>query len=535
MLESIPYQQQFAVPILRWIIFLPLLGALSLLAINKERKAFIRGFAFAVAILDFLFALMMLAAFRSGTAAMQFVEKAPWIESIGVSFHLGVDGISLWLVLLTTLLGAVAILSTWNAVQDRVKEFMFCMLVLQMGILGVFMSLDIFLFYLFWEIMLVPMYFLIGVWGGENRLYASIKFFLYTLIGSLVMILGFLLVYFNYHEFALANNLTPLYSFSLLDWYKVPLALDKQIWVFWALFVGFAIKVPLVPFHTWLPDAHTEAPTAGSVILAGLLLKMGTYGFVRCSIPLLPQASRQFMPILIALALIGIIYGGIVAMAQDDMKKLVAYSSVAHLGLVILGLFTLNREGLQGGILQMINHGLSTGALFLLVGLLYERRHTRMIADFGGLSKQLPVFAFFYTVVALSSMGFPGLNGFVGEVFILSGAFKVSGVYAAVAVAGVLVGIFYTLWLYQRVMLGPITNPANRELTDLTFREKATLVPLLVVMLWIGIYPKPFLRLIEPSVQNLLEHINKPVATATVLPLRQLAGNVGTGLVPARK
>jgi len=514
---------------------LPLLGALTLLFFKREWKAATRWFAFAVAVLDFLLSLIMLAAFRPGTAAMQFVEKSPWIESIGVSFHLGVDGISLWLVLLTTLLGAVAILSTWKCIEDRVKEFMFCMLILQMGILGVFMSLDIFLFYLFWEIMLVPMYFLIGVWGGENRLYASIKFFLYTLIGSLVMILGFLLVYFNYHEFALANNLTPLYSFNLLDWYKVPLVPDKQIWVFWALFVGFAIKVPLVPFHTWLPDAHTEAPTAGSVILAGLLLKMGTYGFVRCSIPLLPQASRQFMPVIIALALIGIIYGGIVAMAQEDMKKLVAYSSVAHLGFVILGLFTLNSEGLQGGVLQMINHGLTTGALFLLVGMIYERRHTRLITEFGGLSKQLPAFAFFYTVATLASIGFPGLNGFVGEVFILSGAFKVSGVYAAVAIAGVLVGIFYALWLYQRIMLGEVTNPANRELTDLTFREKATLVPLMLVMLWIGIYPKPFLRLIEPSVQNLLEHINKPVATAAAPPLQQLAGNLGTGFVPARK
>ena len=512
MIESIPYQQQFALPILRWITFLPLLGALFILAINKKRKGFLRGFAFAVAVLDFLLSLLLLAGFRRGTAAMQFVEKVPWIESIGVSFHLGVDGISIWLVMLTTFLGAIAILSTWKAIEDRVKEFMFCMLVLQMGILGVFLSLDIFLFYLFWEIMLVPMYFLIGVWGGDNRLYACIKFFLYTLVGSLVMILGFLLVYFHYH------SVTQSYSFDLLELYRVPLPADKQFWIFLALFVGFAVKVPLVPFHTWLPDAHTEAPTAGSVILAGLLLKMGTYGFVRFSIPLLPQASRQFVPVLMILALIGIIYGGVVAMAQADMKKLVAYSSVAHLGFVILGLFALNREGLQGGILQMINHGLSTGALFLLVGLIYERRHTRMIDQFGGLSKQLPVFTFFYTVATLASMGFPGLNGFVGELFILSGAFQVSKVYASLAVVGVLVGVFYTLWLYQRVALGEITQPANKELSDLTFREKATLVPLLLFMLWIGLYPKPFLQLVEPSVQNLVRHIQKPAPVAASRP-----------------
>ncbi len=517
MIESIPYQQQMFVPILRWITFLPLLGALVVLCLKREWKGVIRWFALLVALADFLLALIMLYNFRAGTAAMQFVEKSPWIESIGVSYHMGVDGISLWLVMLTTFLGAIAMLSTWKAVDERVKEFMFCALVLQMGILGVFLSLDIFLFYLFWEVMLVPMYFMIGVWGGPNRLYATIKFFLYTLVGSLVMMLGFLLVYFNYNAFAQANNITPLYTFNLLELYKVPLAPAKQAWVFLALFIGFAVKVPLVPFHTWLPDAHVQAPTAGSVILAGVLLKMGTYGFVRFSIPLLPHATREYAPFVIALALIGIVYGGIVAMAQEDMKKLVAYSSVAHLGFVILGLFALNREGLQGGVLQMINHGLTTGGLFLLVGLIYERRHTRLISEFGGLSKQLPVFTVFYTIIILASMGFPGMNGFVGELFILTGIFKVGKTYAALGLVGVLIGIFYTLWLYQRTMLGEVTNPANLELADLTFREKATLAPIVLFIFWIGLYPKPFLGLIEPSVKNLIAHINKeqPIAITT--------------------
>lgn len=521
-IESIPFQEQIGVPILRWVTFLPLLGALFILFIKREWKGFLRWFAFGVAVLDFLLSLIILTSFRSGTAAMQMVEKVPWIESIGVSFHMGVDGISIWLVMLTTFLGVIALLSTWKAIDERVKEFMFCMLILQTGILGVFMSLDIFLFYLFWEIMLVPMYFLIGVWGGPNRLYATIKFFLYTLIASLVMILGFLVIYFNYNTYAQANNITPQFTFNLLELYKVPLPVAKQTWVFVALFIGFAVKVPLVPFHTWLPDAHVQAPTAGSVILAGILLKMGTYGFIRFSIPLLPYASKEFMPVVVILALIGAIYGGIVAMAQEDMKKLVAYSSVAHLGFVILGLFAMNREGMQGGVLQMINHGLTAGGLFLIVGLIYERRHTRMISEFGGLSKQIPVFTFFYTFITLASMGFPGLNGFVGELYILSGIMQVSKVYAALAVFGVLVGILYSLWLYQRVSLGEITNPANRELTDLTFREKSTLVPIAVFILWIGLYPKPFLQLIEPSVQHLIGHLNKSVPTASAPPMQQV-------------
>jgi NADH-quinone oxidoreductase subunit M len=399
------------------------------------------------------------------------------------------------------------------------------MLILQSGILGVFTALDIFLFYLFWEIMLVPMYFLIGLWGGPRRLYATIKFFLYTLFGSLVLIIGFLAIYFNYHQYALAHALEPSFTFDLLQLYRVPIPQDRQFWIFLALFVGFAIKVPMVPFHTWLPDAHVEAPTAASVILAGVLLKMGSYGFVRFSLPLLPLASRDFVPFIAVLAIIGILYGAVVAMAQEDIKKIVAYSSVSHMGFIMLGMFALNREGLQGSVLQMVNHGLCSGALFLLVGLIYERRHTRLINEFGGLSKQLPVFTLIYTIVTLASIGFPGLNSFVGELFILVGSYRVNMLYAALATLGVLVGAFYMLWLYQRLMLGKITNTENAQLLDLSFREKATLVPIVVFILWIGLYPTPFLRITKPSVESLL-HIMQVRSYSEQLLTHNLAAEV---------
>ena len=504
MWEVIPYKQQIGIPILSLIIFIPVLGALIILSIDRARTALIRQLTFGVSLANLALSLLLLTNFRPHTPSMQFVEQVEWISSIGVSYKLGVDGISLWLVLLTTFLGAISVLSTWEAITERVKEFSVCMLILESGLLGVFLALDIFMFYLFWEIMLVPMYFLIGVWGGPRRLYATIKFFLYTLFGSLVLIIGFLAIYFNYHQYALAHGLEPSFTFDLLRLYQVPIPKDKQFWIFLALFVGFAIKVPMVPFHTWLPDAHVEAPTAASVILAGVLLKMGTYGFVRFSLPLLPLATQYFVPFVAVLAIIGILYGGVVAMAQVDIKKVVAYSSVSHLGFVMLGVFALNREGLQGGLLQMINHGLCTGALFLLVGLIYERRHTRLISEFGGLSKQLPVFTLIFTIVTLASIGFPGLNSFVGELFILVGAYKVNILYAALATLGILVGAFYMLWLYQRLILGKLTNPQNAQLLDLSFREKATLVPIVVLILWIGLYPTPFLRITKPSVENLL-------------------------------
>jgi len=471
-------------------------------------------------LLVFALSLLLFTNFRLHTPNMQFVEHVEWIGSIGVGYKLGIDGISLWLVLLTTFLSAISLLSTWQCITERVKAFSACMLLLETGILGVFCSLDIFLFYVFWEVMLVPMYFLIGVWGGPRRLYATIKFFLFTLFGSLVLIIGFLGVYFNYHDYALAAGITPSYTFDLLRLYQVAIPADKQLWIFLCLFVGFAIKVPMVPFHTWLPDAHVEAPTAASVILAGVLLKMGTYGFVRFSIPLLPLASQKFVPLIAVLAIIGIIYGGLVAMAQEDIKKVVAYSSVSHLGFVMLGLFALNREGLQGGILQMINHGLCSGALFLLVGLIYERRHTRQISEFGGLSKQLPVFTVIYTIVTLATIGFPGLNSFVGELFILVGAYKINVIYASLATLGVLVGALYMLWLYRRLILGKITNQENTKLVDLNFREKATLLPIVAFIILIGVYPTPFLNITKPSVENLLRIIQKQTPSGQTLAKR---------------
>ncbi len=492
-------------PILSVIVFLPLAAAMVMMIfIPRHKEELIRRYTFVVMLLDLFLVLWLFPAFNNTTSAIQFVEKTPWIKTLGVNYHLGIDGISLLMLFLTTLLGAIAVLSTWKAITLRVKDFMVCMLLLQLGVLGVFASQDLFLFYVFWEIMLIPMYFVIGVWGGERRLYAATKFFIFTLAGSLVMILGVLAIYFNYHNYAVANQISPVYSFSFLDLYKAPIPSQQQLWIFAALFLGFAVKIPVVPLHTWLPDAHTEAPTAGSVVLAGTLLKLGVYGFIRVAIPILPYASRQAIPIIMVLSIIGVIYGAKVAMAQVDMKKLIAYSSVSHLGFVTMGIFLFNQQGMEGGVLQMLNHGLTTGALFLIVGLLYERRHTRMIADFGGLSKQLPVFAVFYAIATFASIGLPGLNGFVGEILILIGAFQVNKLYAACLVVGIVLGAAYMLWLYQRVMLGPLDKPENQNLPDLSKREVATLVPLVILMFWIGLYPSPFLKIMRPSVQNII-------------------------------
>ncbi len=391
-------------------------------------------------------------------SGFRFVYERPWIDLIGANYKFGIDGISMLLVLLTTLLGFIAILSSWTAIKERVKEYYAFMLLLQTGMLGVFMSLDFLVFYVFWEVMLVPMYFLIGVWGGPRKLYAAIKFFLYTLAGSVLMLVGILAIYFYQHD------ATGVYSFDILAFQKLGFPTDLQYWVFLAFFVGFAIKVPMFPFHTWLPDAHVEAPTAGSVILAGVLLKMGTYGFVRFSLPMFPWATMHFLKPMLILALIGIIYGALVAMMQKDMKSLVAYSSVSHLGFVMLGVFAATPVALQGGVLQMINHGISTGALFLIVGIIYERRHTRLISEYGGLSHIMPVYATVFLIMTLSSIGMPGLNGFIGEFFILQGTFAAPGlwIYAAVAVIGIVLGAAYMLWLYQRVMFGKLENPAEQ-------------------------------------------------------------------------
>ena len=493
----------FATHILSVILFTPLVGSILLLFVPRESGNAHRVLGNLFGMLGFIVSLPLVTWFQVGKSGYQFQETASWIPSIGATYHLGIDGISFLLVMLTTLLGAISILSSWSAIQLRKKEYYILFLLLQTGMLGVFMSLDFFLFYVFWEVMLVPMYFLIGVWGSDRRLYAAIKFFLYTLAGSVVMLLGILAIYFKAGgtTFDVPALLTAAASFP--D--------SLKVWLFWAFFFAFAIKVPMFPFHTWLPDAHTEAPTAGSVILAGVLLKMGTYGFIRFSLPLLPRghdASHKIILIMVVLSLIGIVYGALVCMMQKDMKKLIAYSSVSHLGFCTLGIFALTPHGLSGSVIQQINHGISTGALFLIVGILYERRHTRLISEFGGLSTPMPNFAAVYLIITLSSLGMPLLNGFIGEFTILRGTFEVSKTWAAWGTLGVILGAAYLLWLYQRVMFGSVTNPANERLADLNAREYATLLPLVALAFWIGIYPKPLFAYLDQPVHEIVERVN---------------------------
>jgi NADH-quinone oxidoreductase subunit M len=487
--------------ILNTILFTPLVGAILMLFIPRERPDLHRWMGNIFACLGLLVSLPLIWRFNTALDAprFQFLTDHEWIPSISARYTLGIDGLSFLLVMLTTILGAIAVLSSWSAIQKREKEYYILLLLLQTGMLGVFMSLDFVLFYVFWEVMLVPMYFLIGVWGSERRLYAAIKFFLYTLAGSVLMLLAVLAIYFTTHTFSIKNVLEsphPLFTLQL------------QRWLFWGFFFAFAIKVPMFPFHTWLPDAHTEAPTAGSVILAGVLLKMGTYGFLRFSVPMFPDATNQYRNFMIVLSLIGIIYGALVCMMQKDMKKLIAYSSVSHMGFCTLGIFALTPLGLTGSIIQQINHGISTGALFLIVGVLYERRHTRLISEFGGLATPMPNFAAVYLIVTLSSLGMPLLNGFIGEFTILRGIFEVKWQYAAWGVIGVVLGAAYLLWLYQRVMFGNITNPLNEHLPDLNGREWATLLPLVFLAFWIGIYPAPLFHVLEAPVDRLMRTVN---------------------------
>ncbi len=511
--------------ILSIILFTPLLGAILLLFVPKENKDAIRWIANIFALGGFLISLPLIPMFwekvTSGDPApFKFVEGSAnnWIPSIGAGYILGIDGISFLLIMLTTLLGWISILSSWTAIENRVKEYYVWFLFLQTGMLGVFMALDFFLFFVFWEAMLVPMYLLIGIWGGPRKLYAAIKFFLYTLAGSVLMLLGILFLYFHHH------SVTGVYTFALEALYKTA----PQIYtdygpyaatlLFLSFFFAFAIKVPMFPFHTWLPDAHVEAPTAGSVILAGVLLKMGTYGFIRFSLPFFPSVLTQGSRVrfwVMALSVIAIVYGALVSLMQKDMKKLVAYSSVSHLGFCTLGIFALSPLGISGSVLQQINHGISTGALFLIVGILYERRHTREIAEYGGISNVMPIYATITMIMFLSSMGLPLLNGFVGEFTILGGTFFQKDIaghpgwfWAAWAVPGVVLAAAYLLWLYQRVFFGTVTNPKNEKLHDLTPREVATFVPLLVMAFWIGLYPKPFFRILEQPVNNLVATVN---------------------------
>ena len=507
--------------ILSIVAYIPLAGALLLLFFPKEKTAMIRAWATAVAAADFAVSLLLWPWFDKTKDGFQFEEIASWIPSLGVKYHFGIDGISLLLILLTTLLGVIAIYSSYTAIHDRQKEYYVFLLLLQTGMLGTFMTLDFFLFYLFWEVMLVPMYFLIGIWGGPRKLYAAIKFFLYTLAGSVLMLLGIITVYFYNTSGVLGvEGLHNAATFDIptLTALTPGMPAHLQVLLFFAFFFGFAIKVPMFPFHTWLPDAHVEAPTAGSVILAGVLLKMGTYGFVRFSLPMFPKAilTPWVLALMAFLAIFGIIYGAMVSLVQKDMKKLVAYSSVSHLGFVMLGVFALNTAGLRGGILQMINHGISTGALFLLVGIVYERRHTRLISEYGGLAKQMPIYAVFFLVIALSSMGLPLLNGFVGEFTILNGAFLKNPWWAFWALWGIVLGAAYLLWLYQRVFFGELSNPENQKLKDLSWREQWTLIPLIVCAFWIGIYPEPFFQVIDKPVDKIVKAIEAASAPSAV-------------------
>jgi NADH-quinone oxidoreductase subunit M len=489
------------IPILTTVTFFPLAGAMVLLFLPRAQEELLKRAALIISLVEFAISIPLFILFDGGGAGMQFVERVPWIPTWGVNYFLGVDGISLLLVLLTTFLTVLCILSSWRAVAKGVKEYMITFLILETGMIGVFCSLDLVLFYVFWEVTLIPMYLIIGVWGGPRRIYAAIKFFLYTMAGSVLMLVAIIALYF------LHGKATGEYTFDLLKLYETVLPANTQYLMFAAFALAFAIKVPMFPFHTWLPDAHVEAPTAGSVILAGILLKLGTYGFIRFAVPLFPVAAIKAIPIISILALIGIIYGALVSMMQIDLKKLVAFSSVSHLGFVMLGLFAFNVQGVQGSVYQMLNHGVSTGALFLIVGMVYERRHTRLIADFGGLATVMPVFATFFMIVALSSIALPGTNGFVGEFLILLGAFKANPVYGALGATGVILAAAYMLWMFQRVMFGAIRHEENRGLKDLNLREIVTLVPIIVLIVWMGVYPQFFFKKMDLSVQRFLYDI----------------------------
>jgi len=484
--------------ILTLLILSPVAGAVLLALLPREPVVGIRRAAFVMSLVPFALSLLMLVRFDPADPGFQLTARHAWIPAFGIEYYLGVDGISLFLVLLTTFLTPIVILACWGDVHTRVKEFFVLMLLLEAAMLGSFLALDLFLFYVFWEVMLIPMVLLIGVWGGKRRIYAAVKFMLFTMVGGLLMLVAIL--YCGWHTSQQPAGI----GFAYERFLGLHLTPREQLWLFGAFALAFAIKVPLFPVHTWLPDAHVEAPTGGSVILAGVLLKMGTYGFLRFAIPLFPVAAHTMAPVLVALAVVGIVYGALAATVQPDLKKLVAYSSVSHLGFVVLGLFAFTPTAVAGSVYQMLNHGLSTGALFLLVGMVYERRHTRLISDFGGLWAIVPVFAVFLMIAMLASGGLPGLNGFVGEFLILVGAFQTWPVPTAIATSGVVLGALYLLWMYQRVIFGPVTHEENRRLTDLTTRERWVLVPVLAMCFVMGVYPTPFLTRMQPAIDKLL-------------------------------
>ncbi len=497
-------------PLLSLVTFLPTIGALILLFVQPKQESLLKGAAIFISLLTFAVSLPL---FFGGTgAAFSFVERYVWIGEWGINYHIGVDGISMLLVMLTTFLTPIVFLGAWNSIEHRVKEFVIVTLLLETAMIGALVSLNLFLFYVFWEAMLVPMYLMIGIWGGERRLYATMKFFIYTMVGSLLMLVAILyMVSQHAAQFG-------FYTFEYADLFRVAFTFQEQMLLFVAFALAFAIKVPLFPFHTWLPDAHVEAPTPGSVILAGVLLKMGTYGFIRFAMPYFPLATQAAAPVMMVLAVIGIIYGALVAMVQPDMKKLIAYSSVSHLGFVMLGLFALNEQAVSGAVLQMVNHGISTGALFLAVGVIYERRHTRLISEFGGLASRLPIFATVFLIITMSSIGLPGTNGFVGEFMILLGTFRRSaGLFQAtqewthfiipvLATTGVIFAAVYMLWMYQRVMFGKMSNPKNKGLKDMSLREIVVMLPLLVGIFWIGVAPNGLMTRIDSSVRQFVKH-----------------------------
>jgi NADH-quinone oxidoreductase subunit M len=517
-LESIGYGEW----ILHALLWLPLVG-MAVVLVGPVARAKHIAFAWSLGLLALSLGLWW--AFEPGVGTFQFETRVPWIESWGVSYALALDGISLFMVILTTFTSAVAILGSFNYIKKHERAFYALMLLLECGVIGVFTAVDLFLFYVFWEITLIPMYFIIGVWGGERRIYSAVKFFLFTALGSLLMLVALLYLYFS------ARSATGVASFHYVDLLQAPLTMTEQLWLFGAFCLAFAIKVPIFPLHTWLPDAHVEAPTPGSVILAAVLLKMGTYGFLRFLLPFFPAAAQHptIITLMMILGIIGIVYAAWVAAVQPDAKKLVAYTSVAHMGFVVLGIFALTVNGLQGGLVVMISHGISTGALFLLLGMMYERRHTRLIADFGGIGRVTPWFATAFMITALASIGLPGTSGFVGEFLALLGTFEARPVMAIIATSGVIFAAYYMLPLVQKVFFNALEKPENREMEDLSSREMVILAPMVALMIWIGVQPAPFLRRMEPSVEIVLEHVREPGPAMTAgdadLPLTFTSAN----------